>query len=137
MNELQIEFDKSGNLSKTSSINHLSKLSRTEIFQYVSNYLYREYGITDAPLKHLIAILAVELETYELCRKEIENNGAIIFYNRGKTQGANPHLTTLQKSTKNILRIMKDLGMTPKSRLSSKQYPKPLNHDKLYGGTNG
>ncbi len=137
MNNVEIEFDKSGNLLETNLIGDLSKRSRTEIFQYVSNYLYQEYSITDAPLKHLIAILAVELETYELCRSEIENNGVIVFYNGGKTQGANPHLPILQKSVKNIMRIMKELGMTPKSRLSGKKYPKPSNHGEFCKGTNG
>ncbi len=137
MNNVEIEFDKSGNLLETNLIGDLSKRSRTEIFQYVSNYLYQEYSITDAPLKHLIAILAVELKTYELCRSEIENNGVIVFYNSGKTQGANPHLPILQKSVKNIMRILKELGMTPKSRLSGKKYPKPFNHGEFCKGTNG
>ena len=90
-----------------------------------SDYLYEECGLTDAPLQHLIAVLATEIETYGVCQKRIKEDGILVFYNGGKTQGANPHLAILHRSSKNILRIMREFGMTPKSGLPSKYFPKP------------
>lgn len=110
---------------KPKTIDDLTKLSCSEICEYVSDYLYEEYGLTDAPLQHLIAVLATEIETYGVCQKRIKEDGILVFYNGGKTQGANPHLAILNRSTKNIMRIMRELGMTPKSRLPRKQFPKP------------
>lgn len=107
------------------SIDDLTELSRSEICEHISNYLYQEYGLTDTPLKHLIAILATEIETHGICLKRIKEDGILVLYNSGKTQGANPHLAILNRSTKNIMRIMRELGMTPKSRLPSKQFPRP------------
>ncbi len=112
---------------KPKTIEDLSKMSRLEIHEYVADYMYEEYGITDAPLQHLIAILAIEIEHYAICQKNIKEEGLVVFHNGGKTQGANPHLTILNSSTKTIMRIMRELGMTPKSKLPRKYFPKPPN----------
>ena len=125
MSQETIDLNEVNQAIKPNTIDDLSKLSRLEICEYVSNYLYREYGLTDVPLQHLIAILATEIETYGICQKRIEEDGILAFYNGGKTQGPNPHLAILHLSTKNIMRIMRELGMTPKSRLPSKHFPKP------------
>ena len=125
MNQATIDLSEVRQVVNLKTINDLSKLSHTEIYEYVSDYLYREYGLADTPLQHLIAILAIEIEHYSICQKDIQKNGVMVFYNSGKTQGANPHLAILQKCTRNIIRIMRELGMTPKSRLPSKHFPKP------------
>jgi len=125
MSHTPIDLNEVREAIKPKTIDDLTKLSNHEICEYVSDYLYREYGLTDAPLQHLIAILATEIETYGICQKRIKEDGILVFYNGGKTQGANPHLAILHRSTKNIMRIMRELGMTPKSRLPSKHFPKP------------
>ena len=138
MNQTTIDLGEVRQVPNLKTINDLSKLSHTEICEYVSDYLYREYGLTDAPLQHLIAILAIEIEHYSICQKDIQKNGVMAVYNGGKTQGANPHLAILQRCTKNIIRIMRELGMTPKSRLPSKKFPKPPspNFSKFLAGPN-
>ena len=125
INQTTIDIKEVRHVINPKTINDLTKLNSTEICEYVSDYLYREYGLTDAPFQHLIAILATEIETYGICLKRIKEDGILVLYNSGKTQGANPHLAILNRSTKNIMRIMRELGMTPKSRLPSKQFPKP------------
>lgn len=125
MNQTPIDLKEVRQAITPKSIDDLTKLSSSEIGEHISDYLYQEYGLTDAPLQHLIAILATEIETYGVCQKRIKEDGVLVFYNGGKTQGANPHLAILQRSTKNIMRIMRELGMTPKSRLPSKYFPKP------------
>lgn len=124
-NQTTINLNEIEQIIKPITIEDLTKLTRSDICEYVSDYLYRKYGLTDAPLQHLIAILAIEIEHYSICQKDIQKNGVMVFYNSGKTQGANPHLAILQKCTRNIIRIMRELGMTPKSRLPSKHFPKP------------
>lgn len=125
MSHTTIDLNEVREAIKPKTIDDLTKLSNHEICEYVSDYLYKEYGLTDAPLQHLIAILATEIETYGVCQKRIKEDGILVFYNGGKTQGANPHLAILHRSTKNIMRIMRELGMTPKSRLPSNYFPKP------------
>jgi phage terminase small subunit len=128
MSHISLDLNEVREAIKPKAIDDLTKLSNHGICEYVSDYLYREYGLTDAPLQHLIAILATEIETYGFCQKRIKEDGILVFYNRGKTQGANPHLAILNRSTKNIMRIMRELGMTPKSRLPSKHFPKPKSY---------
>ena len=125
MNDAPINLNEVREAIKPKTIEELSKMSRSEIHDYVADYLYEEYGITDAPLQHLIAILAIEIEHYAICQKNIKEEGLVVFHNGGKTQGANPYLTILNSSTKTIMRIMRELGMTPKSRLPRKNFPKP------------
>lgn len=139
MNQTTIGLSEIRQVTNLKTINDLSKLSHTEICEYVSDYLYREYGLTDVPLQHLIAILATEIETYGICQKRIKEDGILVLYNRDKTQGANPHLAILYRSTKNIIRIMRELGMTPKSRLPGKHFSKPPSpsHVKFLDGIKG
>ncbi len=125
MNDALINLNEGRQAIKPKTIEELSKMSRSEIHEYVADYLYEEYGITDAPLQHLIAILAIEIEHYTICQKNIKEEGLVVFHNGGKTQGANPHITILNSSTKTIMRIMRELGMTPKSRLPRQHFPKP------------
>ena len=125
MNDTPINLNEVRNAIRPKTIDDLTKMSCSEICEYVSDYLYEEYGLTDVPLQHLIAILASEIETYGVCQKRIKEDGILVFYNGGKTQGANPHLAILHRSSKNIMRIMRELGMTPKSRLPRKHFPKP------------
>ncbi len=127
MNDALINLNEVRGAIKPKTIEELSKMSRSEIHEYVADYLYEEYGIVNAPLQHLIAILAIEIEHYAICQKNIKNEGLVVFHNGGKTQGANPYLTILNSSTKTIIRIMRELGMTPKSRLPRKNFAKPLN----------
>jgi hypothetical protein len=103
---------------KPKTIGELSKMSCLEIHEFVSDYLYEEYGITDTPLQHLIAILATEIKTYAICLKRVREDGILLLYNGGKTQGANPYLSILNRSSKNIMRIIRKLGLiSERSRL--------------------
>jgi P27 family predicted phage terminase small subunit len=103
------------------TFNEFSKISKYELVKQVSDYLVDECNICDPHNRHLIAIFAESMEIYDICSKEIDKEGLVISYNNGMTQGANPYISIRNKTTITIIQIMRELGLTPKSRLFKKQ----------------
>jgi hypothetical protein len=81
MNEAPINLNEVREAFKPKTIEELSKMSRSEIQEYVADYLYKEYGIIDAPCHLVIAILAIEIEHYAICQKNIMEEDLVVFHN--------------------------------------------------------
>jgi len=101
--------------------NELPKISKYELVRQVSDYLVDECNIYDQHNRHLIAMFAESVEIYDICTKEIDKEGIVISYNNGMTQGANPYISVRNKTTVTIIQMMRELGLTTKSRLSKKR----------------
>jgi len=93
--------------------------SKSRFIQETSDYLYDVYGIGDDQNKHTLAILAEQMDLYIQCSKGIMNEGIISEFNDGKTIGPNPYITVRDKTLTQIVRLMNELGLTPKSRLAN------------------
>lgn len=84
-----------------------------------ADFLYTTYGIGNDQDKHTITMLADQIDLYIQCNKGIAEQGIIAEYNDGKTVGPNPHVTIREKTLAKIILLMNELGLTPRSRLSS------------------
>ena len=84
-----------------------------------SEFLYTVYGIGNDQDKHVLAMLADNIETYIKCMKEVNKDGLVAEFNKGSNIGPNPYLTIKNKTLSIIIQLMNELGLTPRSRLSA------------------
>ena len=84
-----------------------------------SEFLYTVYGIGNDQDKHVLAMLADNIETYIKCMKAVAKAGLVVKLNNGGAFGANPYLTIKNKTLSIIIQLMNELGLTPRSRLSA------------------
>lgn len=83
-----------------------------------SAFLYTVYGIGNDQDKHTLAFLAEQIDTYIECKRKLAETPIVTKFNNGKTIGPNPYLTVRNNTLKNIIQLMNELGLTPRSRLS-------------------
>lgn len=84
-----------------------------------SDYLFTVYGIGSDQDKHTLTMLADHIETYVQCQKGIKAKGILTAFNDGKTIGQNPYITVRNNTTKLIIHLMNELGLTPRGRLAA------------------
>ena len=84
-----------------------------------SNYLYTVYGIGSDQDRHTLMMLADQLETYIEARSQQSKHPLVVKINAGKTFAPNPFITVANKAMENCLKLMNELGLTPRSRLAS------------------
>lgn len=96
--------------------NH-SLWDKEQFITETAEFLDEAYGICNDQDKHVLAMLAMHMETFILCCKQIEDAGLMTEFNAGQNMAANPLLTIRAKTTTLILALMNELGLTPKGRL--------------------
>ncbi len=69
--------------------------------------------------RHLVAMLADQVELYIYCSKSIEADSVLVSQNDGKTLGSNPAASLREKTLIRIVALMGELGITPKARLTT------------------
>ena len=74
---------------------------------------------------------------YIQCNKGIAEQGIISEYNDGKTVGPNPHVAIREKTLAKIILLMNELGLTPRSRLSSSKVEENSSVAKFLRGPKG
>lgn len=84
-----------------------------------ADFLYATYGIGNDQDKHTITMLADQMDLYIQCNRRITQDGIIAEYNDGKTMGPAPAVAIREKTLAKIVLLMNELGLTPRSRLSS------------------
>ena len=84
-----------------------------------SEFLFTVYGIGNDQDKHLLTMLAENMEVYVNCNRMIKSNNIIVPFNDGKTMGTNPFISLRNKQSTLIIQQMNELGLTPRSRLSA------------------
>lgn len=94
---------------------------RARFIEETANFLYEVYNIGTDQDRHTLAMLADQIDTYVLCVKAIREQGLVSEYNGGNTVGANPHISVRAKALTQIIQLMNELGLTPRSRLASQK----------------
>lgn len=84
-----------------------------------SDFLWEVYGIGNDYDKHILAMLADQIDTYVACNKGIRKGGVISRFNNGATVGPNPFVTVRDKTLAKIIQLMNEMGLTARSRLSA------------------
>jgi P27 family predicted phage terminase small subunit len=91
-----------------------------EVFiEETANYLFEVYGIGSDQDRHTLMMLADQLETYIHARSQQSKHPLVVKINDGKTLAPNPYIAVANEAMKNCVRLMNELGLTPKSRLTS------------------
>jgi hypothetical protein len=94
------------------------EMFKKEVFvEETADYLHVVYGIGTDQDRHTLMMLADQLETYIHARSQQSKVPLVVKINDGKTLAPNPFISIANEAMKNSIKIMNELGLTPKSRL--------------------
>lgn len=93
--------------------------SRKKFVEETANYLYDVYGIGSTQDQHTLTMLADQMQVYIDAKKQQDTMPLVIEMNGGKTLAPNPYITIANKAMDNCVKLMNELGLTPKSRLAA------------------
>jgi P27 family predicted phage terminase small subunit len=93
--------------------------SKQRFVEETAQYLFEVYGIGTDQDRHTLAMLADQMQTYITARLEQDQQPLVISINDGKTMCANPYIGIANKAMENCVKLMNELGLTPKSRLAA------------------
>ena len=96
--------------------------------------MFDVYGIGDNQNRHTLGMLADTMEMYVNCNMRLTNDQLMIWHNDGKTAAINPLVNIRAKALEQSIRLMGELGLTPKARLSGQKTEKTNNIDSLLKG---
>lgn len=108
-----------GRIPEAEWLNNPAAWDKKAFVQQTADFLFDVYGIGSNQDRHTLAMLADHIDTYVLCNQFLAEQGLVSDYNDGKTTGPNPYLTIRNNTLKLIIQLMNELGLTPRSRLSS------------------
>jgi hypothetical protein len=94
-----------------------SSWDEDRFIEETADYLYNVYGIGSEQDQHTLSFLATQITLYIQCLINVKENGIVTEYNNGKTLGASPYVTLMDKLLQRIVVLMNELGLTPKGRL--------------------
>jgi hypothetical protein len=95
------------------------QFDKKKFIEETSDFLFDVYGIGSDQDKHSLAMLADQLELYVSCNAQIQPEDIVVSTNDGKTLAPHPAISIRNNAVKLIIQLMNELGLTPKSRLSS------------------
>jgi len=84
-----------------------------------ADYLFEVYGIGSKQDQHALLMLADQMQTYVSARAQLQGQPLVIETNNGATLAANPLLAVADRAMVHALRLMNELGLTPRSRLTA------------------
>lgn len=84
-----------------------------------SDFLFDYYGIGSVQDRHTLSMLANQMERYINAVKGEAEYPMVISINNDKTLAPNPYYAISNECMKNIIRLMNELGLTPRSRLGN------------------
>jgi phage terminase small subunit len=94
---------------------------KQQFVRETSEYLFETYGLSHAQNKHTVSMLAEQMDIYIKCTTFIGQEGFVVEFNNGETRGTNPYIAIRNKASELIVRLMGELGLTPKSSLTGKK----------------
>lgn len=107
--------------------------TREQFIDETAGFLWDTYRLGTNQDRHTLGLLADQLAIYIRAKQLIDTGELVVSTNDGKTACANPALSIASKALDNALKLMGELGLTPRTRLSKgKTDETPL--AKLLGG---
>lgn len=97
-------------------LDHPERWDRQTFISSASIYLSHKNGSVDIADKHLISMLASQIEIYVESILKLRTDGLVMSYNGGVTVGPNPYMTIADKALYRIVQLMKELELSPKAR---------------------
>jgi phage terminase small subunit len=92
--------------------------NKQRFYNETSEYLFEVYGIGSEQERHVLTMLTDQIDTYVDCNRHIAVEGLVTSFNDGKTIGPSPYVSIRKEALKQIILLMNELGLTPKSRLA-------------------
>lgn len=93
--------------------------TKEKFVEETAEYLHSVYGIGTDQDRHTLAMLADQMELYIQAKKRQGEFPLIVEINDGKTLAPNPYIALSNKAMDNAVKLMNELGLTPKSRLAA------------------
>ena len=100
-------------------LNQPEEYTKERFVKETADYLYEVYGIGSEQDRHTLGMLADQLQTYIKARSQQDKYPLIVHINDGKTLAPNPYIAVANVAMKNIIQLMNELGLTPRSRLAA------------------
>jgi hypothetical protein len=97
-------------------IDHPEKWNRTLFIANAGSYLNKKNGGLDTADRHLITMLASQIEIYVESISKLRSDGLVVAFNGGMTVGPNPYMAIADKALYRSVQVMKELELSPKSR---------------------
>lgn len=89
---------------------------RTMFITNASNYLQKKNGGLDTADRHLLSMLASQIEIYVESILKLRSDGLVMAFNGGMTMGPNPYMAIADRALYRSVQVMKELELSPKSR---------------------
>jgi phage terminase small subunit len=89
---------------------------RTMFIANASNYLKKKNGGLDTADRHLLSMLASQIEIYVASILKLRSDGLVMAFNGGMTMGPNPYMAIADRALYRSVQVMKELELSPKSR---------------------
>jgi phage terminase small subunit len=89
---------------------------RTMFVTNASNYLQKKNGGLDTADRHLLSMLASQIEIYVESILKLRSDGLVMAFNGGMTMGPNPYMAIADRALYRSIQVMKELELSPKSR---------------------
>ena len=102
-----------------------SMFTKERFVKETADYLYDVYGLGTDQDKHIMMMLADQIEMYIEARKKQEGMPLVVTTNGGKTYQSNPFITIANKAMDNAVKLMGELGLTPRTRLTADKVKQP------------
>jgi hypothetical protein len=99
--------------------NDPSLFSRERFVSETAAYLFEVYGIGSEQDRHTLMMLADQVQLYIDARQAMSKYPLIIKTNGGKTHAPNPYISLANKAMENAVKLMNEMGLTPRSRLAA------------------
>lgn len=96
-----------------------NEFSKERFVKETADYLFDAYGIGTEQDQHTLWMLADQMANYITARAQQDKHPMVIKINDGKTLAPNPFIAIANEAMKNAIKIMGELGLTPRSRLTS------------------
>jgi phage terminase small subunit len=100
-------------------LDHPEQFDKKKFIQETADFLFEVYGIGSDQDKHTLAMLADQIELYVSCNTQMNMADIVISTNDGKTLAPHPVISIRNNAIKLSIQLMNELGLTPRSRLSS------------------
>jgi P27 family predicted phage terminase small subunit len=126
-----------GRIPVSEWMDHPEEWNKERFVTETAEFLFNVYGIGSEQDRHTLAMLADQLDTYIECNKYIAAQGLVVEFNEGKTIGANPYITIRNKTLSLVLQLMNEMGLTPRSRLTTTKPDEDSPASKFLRGAKG
>ena len=93
--------------------------NKKKFIEETAQFLFDVYAIGDNMNKHTLAMLADQMDIYITAGMQLVGEDLVLITNGGKTAAPNPLISIRNKATTLIIQLMNELGLTPRSRLST------------------